>query len=143
MVPFILLVASFSVLRLFVTSLVALRWALAAMFLLTASAHWGKRRPDLVRMVPPGFRRPGLLVTLTGLLELAGVVGLLVPALAPLAGAGLTLLLVAMFPANVHAARAKLTLGGLPVPALVPRTLIQLAFVAATATVALASLAGG
>lgn len=30
-----------------------LRFALAGMFLLTASAHWGKRRPDLVRMIPP------------------------------------------------------------------------------------------
>src|SRR5262245_45857602 len=28
----------------------ALRFGLAAMFLLTASAHWGKRRPDLIRM---------------------------------------------------------------------------------------------
>ena len=27
-----------------------LRAGLAAMFALTASAHWGKRRPDLIRM---------------------------------------------------------------------------------------------
>src|SRR5579872_2015130 len=30
----------------------ALRAALGVMFLLTASAHWGRRRPDLMRMVP-------------------------------------------------------------------------------------------
>jgi len=30
----------------------ALRAALGLMFLLTASAHWGKRRPYLVGMVP-------------------------------------------------------------------------------------------
>jgi uncharacterized membrane protein len=83
-----------------------LRFALAGMFLLTASAHWGKRRPDLVRMVPPGFPRPDLLVTLTGVLELLGAVGLLLPRLAPLAAGGLSLLLLALFPANVHAARS-------------------------------------
>ena len=36
----------------------ALRPALAVMFLLTASAHWGAKRADLVRMVPPGFGSP-------------------------------------------------------------------------------------
>src|SRR4051812_26020510 len=98
-----------------------LRLALAGMFLLTASAHWGKRRPDLVRMVPPRFPRPGLLVTVTGILELLGAAGLLVPALAPYAAAGLTLLLLALFPANVHAARAGLSIAGRPVTPLVPR----------------------
>ena len=33
----------------------SLRLALAGMFLLTASAHWGKRRPDLIRMDPASF----------------------------------------------------------------------------------------
>ena len=31
----------------------ALRLALGWMFLFTASAHWGKRRADLIRMFPP------------------------------------------------------------------------------------------
>jgi len=115
-----------------------LRLALAGMFLLTASAHWGKRRPDLVRMVPRAFPRPEVLVTVTGVLELLGAIGLLVRPLAPLAAAGLSLLLLAMFPANVHAARAGLTIGGRPVPALVPRTLLQLLFLAATVAVAVA-----
>jgi hypothetical protein len=39
----------------------SLRFALCGMFLLTASAHWGKRRPDLVRMVPSVFPKPALL----------------------------------------------------------------------------------
>lgn len=117
-----------------------LRLALAGMFLLTASAHWGKRRPDLVRMVPRAFGRPEVLVTLTGLLELLGAIGLLIRPLAPIAAAGLTLLLLAMFPANVHAARANLTIGGRPATALVPRTLLQLLFLAATVSVALHGL---
>jgi uncharacterized membrane protein len=116
-----------------------LRFALAGMFLLTASAHWGKRRADLVQMVPPAFPRPDLVVTVTGALELLGAAGLLVRPLAPLAAGGLSLLLLAMFPANVHAARAGLTLGGRPVTALGPRTLLQVVFLAAT----LAVMVGG
>ena len=112
-----------------------LRFALAGMFFLTASAHWGRRRPDLVRMVPQTFPRPDLIVTLTGVLELSGAVGLLVRSLAPLAAAGLSLLLLAMFPANVRAARAGLTIAGRPATALVPRTLLQLLFLAATLAV--------
>jgi uncharacterized membrane protein len=107
------------------------------MFLLTASAHWGKRRPDLVRMVPPVFRRPDLLVSLTGVLELLGAVGLLLPRLAPLAAGGLSLLLLALFPANVHAARAGVTIAGRPATALGPRALMQLVFLGATLAVAL------
>jgi uncharacterized membrane protein len=115
-----------------------LRFALAGMFLLTASAHWGKRRADLVRMVPPVFPRPDLLVTLTGVLELLGAVGLLLPRLAPWAAGGLSLLLLALFPANVHAARAGLSIAGRRATALGPRTLLQLVFLGATLAVALA-----
>jgi uncharacterized membrane protein len=114
-----------------------LRLALAGMFLLTASAHWGKRRPDLVQMVPRAFPRPEAIITLTGVLELLGAVGLLLRPLAPAAAAGLSLLLLAMFPANVRAARAGLTIGGRPATALAPRTVLQLLFLAATAAVAL------
>ncbi len=116
----------------------SLRLALTGMFLLTATAHWGKRRPDLIRMVPPAFPRPDLIVTATGILELLGAVGLTVPATARFAAAGLCLLLLAMFPANVHAARQGLTIAGKSVPALIPRTLLQIVFVAATAVVCLA-----
>ncbi|WP_437760195.1 AraC family transcriptional regulator [Sorangium sp. So ce1389] len=55
--------------------------------------------------------------------------------LSPGAAMGLALLLVAMFPANVHAARAGLTLGGSPVTPLLPRTLMQIVFIAATVAV--------
>ena len=39
---------------------IALRAALGAMFLLTASAHWGERRPDLIRMVPQAVGHAGI-----------------------------------------------------------------------------------
>jgi uncharacterized membrane protein len=139
MTPFIVLVGSFLLLRVVLSraiaplrsGVVSLRWALAAMFLLTASAHFGSRRPDLVRMVPPSFPGPELLVTLTGVAEILGAAGLLLPRVAPWAAAGLTLLLVALFPANVHAAREGLTIGGAPVTPLVPRAVLQLVFLAA------------
>jgi uncharacterized membrane protein len=110
----------------------ALRCGLALMFGLTASAHFvGGRRADLVAMVPPRLPAPDLLVTVTGGLEVAGAVGVLIPATAPWAATGLALLMLAMFPANVSAARRRLTLGGRPVTALVPRTVLQVVFVAA------------
>src|SRR5262249_15467005 len=83
----------------------SLRLALAGMFLLTASAHWGKRRADLIRMVPPSFPQPDLLVTVTGVLEILGAIGLILPDIAPYATIGLSLMLMAVFPANVHATR--------------------------------------
>jgi len=138
MAPFIILVASFGLLRLAglagigalnETSL-PLRVAVALMFLLTASAHWGPKRADLVRMVPAWFPRPELAVTLTGVFEIAGAVGMLIAATAPYAAVGLAMLLVAMFPANVHAARAKLTLGGKPVTPLPQRSVLQGVFLA-------------
>ena len=115
----------------------SLRLSLSAMFLLTASAHWGSRRQDLIQMVPPVFPRADLLVTATGILEILGAVGLMIPAAAPYAALGLCLLLIAMFPANVHAGRQHLTIAGRQVPRLLPRTLIQLVFIAAAAVVAL------
>src|SRR5215510_11892128 len=115
MQPLIVLLTMFLVLIVPLGWWDALRFALAGMFLLTASAHWGKRRPDLVRMVPPRLPPPHLLLTITGIPQLLGAAGLLVPHLAPYAAAALALLLLALFPANVHAARAGLTLAGRPV----------------------------
>jgi uncharacterized membrane protein len=72
-------------------------------------------------------------VTITGLLELAGAVGLLLPRTAPWAAGGLTALLAGLFPANVYAALNNITTS--PADALVPRTLMQLLFLAATVAV--------
>jgi uncharacterized membrane protein len=138
MQPLIVLASLFAVLLLPLGWWNALRLALAAMFLLTASAHWGRRRGDLIRMVPPAFPRPDLMVTLTGVLELMGAIGLLVTSVAPWAALGLTMLLVAIFPANVRAARERLTIGGRQATPLVLRALIQVVFIAATTTVAAA-----
>jgi uncharacterized membrane protein len=110
----------------------ALRFALAAMFMFTAASHFHPRtRPDLIQMVPPRLPAPSLLVTATGLLELMGAIGLLVPRLAPLAAYGLMTLLVAMFPANIHAARAGIMVAGRRASPLVWRLPLQLFWIAA------------
>jgi uncharacterized membrane protein len=90
-------------------------------------------------MVPPALPHPGLLVTVTGVLELAGAVGLLVPATARLAAAGLALLMVLMFPANVSAARRQVTLRGKPATPIGIRTAEQVLFIGAAVAVAVGS----
>jgi uncharacterized membrane protein len=135
MQPLVLLVAVLLLLILPLGWWTALRVALTAMFLLTASAHWGKRRSDLIRMVPAALPRPDLLVNATGICEILGAVGLLISRVAPVAALGLTLLLIAVFPANVRAARQAITIGGRPATPLPARTAIQIVFLTATIAV--------
>ena len=79
---------------------------LAAMFLLTGVAHFAPPlRAALIAIVPPQLPAPGLLVTVTGVLEFLGAVGLLVPSTRVAAALCLLLLMLAMFPANIYAAR--------------------------------------
>ena len=117
----------------------ALRVGLALMFLLTAVAHFGLgRREGMIAMVPPRLPRPALLVTITGILEFAGALGLLLPATYRLAAACLAVLMVAMFPANIYAARHQVTLAGEPATPLPLRTAEQILYVAAAVTIAVA-----
>lgn len=144
MVPLILLVISVVVfwlagragIAVFQDPSFVLRSALGLMFLFTASAHWGKRRPDLIRMVPPQLPHPHLLVSVTGILEISGAIGLFVPRTALAACIGLALLLSLLFPANIRAARQNLTIGGPPVLSWPIRGVIQLVFLATLITAA-------
>jgi uncharacterized membrane protein len=145
MLPLIVLVVVFTALRvagaLGIGALkdwrLCLRWALAIMFLITSTAHWGAKRADLIAMVPPVFPRPDVLVTLTGILEIAGAIGLMIPRTARLAAALLAVMLIAMFPANFYAARQGLTISGDPVTPLPQRTFVQIVLVAATVAIAI------
>lgn len=113
----------------------ALRGGLAAMFTTTGITHFVILRDDLVAMVPPALPAPGLLVTVTGILELAGAAALLITPLAAWAAGGLGLLLLAMFPANVYSASAGMTLAGDPVTPLWPRAGMQALYLAAAIAV--------
>jgi uncharacterized membrane protein len=108
----------------------ATRVGLAVMFCFTAAAHFNSVRPDLIRMIPPAVPNPELMVTFTGLCEIAGAVGLLIPGTRRVAAASLILLLLAILPANIHAAQSGVTLRGAPPTPLVPRILIQVFFMA-------------
>src|SRR6185436_8428667 len=110
----------------------AVRIALAAMFAFTAVSHFHPRtRTDLIRMVPASLPARALLVTATGLLEFIGAVGLLVPQARPAAAYGLMALLLAMFPANVHAARQRLAIAGRGAMPVVWRLPLQVFWIAA------------
>ena len=111
----------------------ATRLGLAAMLLLTASGHFSAMRRDLARMVPPAIPHPMEFVYFTGVCEILGAFGLLVPRVRVAAALGLILLFVAVLPANIHAARAGVTLRGKPVTRLAVRVPMQILFIALTA----------
>ena len=106
------------------------RYALAVMFIFTATAHFNKMKHDLARMIPAFFPRPLLLVYVTGVLELLGAAGLLLPQFWKIAGICLIALLVGMFVANINAAQKGVTLRGKPATALWLRAPMQAFFIA-------------
>ena len=84
----------------------AIAVGLAAMFVVTGIAHFvNPLRRDLIAIVPPRLPAPGLLVTVTGALELFGAAGLLYPPTRVVAAVSLGVMMLAMFPANVYASR--------------------------------------
>jgi uncharacterized membrane protein len=106
------------------------RYALVVMFVFTATAHFNKMKDDLARMIPAYVPRPLLIVYITGVLELLGALGLVLPEFRRLAGFCLIALLIGMFVANVNAAKSGITLRGKPPTPLWLRTPMQILFVA-------------
>ena len=79
---------------------------LAVMFVMTGAAHFvPAMRRDMVAIVPPRLPATGLLVTITGALELLGAAGLLYTPTRVGAAVCLFVLMLVMVPANVYAAR--------------------------------------
>jgi uncharacterized membrane protein len=111
------------------TWVAATRAGLAVMFCFTAAAHFSGMRPDLIRMVPPAVPNPEVMVTVTGICEILGAIGLLVPRTRRLAAVALIVFLLAVLPANIHAAQSHLTIGGLNVAPLWPRVALQVLFI--------------
>jgi len=84
----------------------ARRWGLLALslFFVVAGINHFVSTAFYVNIMPPYLPAHCELVYLSGLAELIGGLAVLVPALRAAAGWGLILLLIAVFPANVHMA---------------------------------------
>ena len=113
---------------------------LAVMFVMTGVAHFvPAMRRDMIAIVPPRLPAAGLLVTITGVLELLGAAGLLYPPTRVAAAVCLFVLMLVMFPANVYAARIpnppKSMNSRLPV-----RTAEEIVFLAAAVVVGLGGI---
>jgi uncharacterized membrane protein len=105
------------------------RFALAVMFLFTSCAHFNKVRHDLARMMPKIFLNPMGLVYFTGVCEILGAIGIVVPQTRSLAGLWLVVFLLAILPANIAAARQRVTIGGRPATPLWLRIPMQILFI--------------
>lgn len=104
------------------TAQLVLRIALAAVFAFMGVLHFVPKVARGMRaMIPPPLRRPGwpaALVAITGVCELLGAVGLLVPwdGVRLAAGICLVVFLAAVFPANASAARDPQRFGATAIP---------------------------
>ena len=105
------------------------RGALVIMFLFTGASHFTTMKYDFAAMIPAPLPNDLWVIYLTGVLEIAGAIGLLIPRTRKLAGICLVLLLVALFPANVYAALNEIPLRGEAPTPLWIRGPIQLLFI--------------
>ncbi|MDQ5813417.1 MAG: DoxX family protein [Actinomycetota bacterium] len=99
------------------------------MFLFTGTSHFTSMKYDFAAMIPDPLPDGLWVIYLTGVFEIAGAIGLLIPQTRKLAGICLVLLLVAMFSANVNAALNAIPLGGQDPTPLWLRTPMQLLYI--------------
>lgn len=125
MAPLIVQIVSTLLARAFVPWRDAARIGLALLFLFTAGSHASSLKYDMAAMIPPPLTGALWVIYLTGVLEAAGALGLLTRRWRRPAAWGLIALLVGMFPANVYAALAGVTLGGAAPTPLWIRTPVQ------------------
>jgi len=87
------------------------RWVLALAYLVAGVAHL--RSPGGFIAITPGWVPfPATVIFLTGLAEIAGAVGLMVPRLRKAAGVGLALYALCVWPANINHAVHDIAIGG-------------------------------
>jgi len=88
-------------------------YAIACGFLFTGVSHF-TNPARFVAMMPPFIPAHDVMVAVSGIAELAGAMGLMIPATRRTAGFGLIALLLAIFPANIYVAVASKTVVGMP-----------------------------
>jgi uncharacterized membrane protein len=104
----------------------ALRVVVALPLLLSGLIHF-TRTALLATIIPPFFPHRPQLVLLSGAMELAGAVGLLLPAFTRPASVCLAIMMIAIFPANVYAANQ--SVGGLHMPSISVRLAMQVIYI--------------
>lgn len=130
MAPLIVQIIATLLARLRFTWRDAVRIGLAVMFIFTAASHFSPLRHDMAAMIPPPLTGALWVIYVTGVLELAGALGLLSTRWRTWAAWGLISLLAAMLPANIYAALTGVTLRGNPPSALWWRVPLQLFWIA-------------
>jgi uncharacterized membrane protein len=93
-----------------------LRWLLALAMVAVGVQHF-TNPVFFERIVPPWVPSASLAVSVSGVAEILGGIGLLVPRTRRAAAWGLIALFIAVFPANVHMAVHHISPGPTPVPA--------------------------
>ena len=88
-----------------------LRWLLALAYGYAGYRHLATPAPFLA-ITPTWVPQPGFVVAATGVAELAGTAGLMIPRLRMAAGWGLALYALCVWPANFHHALAHVAIGG-------------------------------
>ena len=87
------------------------RWVLAAAFFIAGVAHLRSPEPFLA-ITPEWVPMPRAIILFTGVCEILGAIGLLIPRLRRFAGIMLALYAVCVFPANIHHAIEGIAIGG-------------------------------
>jgi uncharacterized membrane protein len=103
--------------------------AVAAFFSSAGIGHFTNAE-FFVAIVPPYLPAPLALVYISGVFEILGGIGVLLPRSRRLAGYGLLALLVAVYPANIHMALHPEQFADMPPAALYARLPLQFVFAA-------------
>lgn len=89
------------------------RWLLAFFFCYAGFLHF-KVPAQFAKIVPPFLPGPYLLVWVSGVFEILGGLGILIPQVRAFAGWGLVALLLAVYPANIYMAISGVKIFGFP-----------------------------
>ncbi len=93
-----------------------MRRALTAVFFIAAGAMHLIYPEPYLKMMPPFIPWHAAMVIVSGLAEMAGGIGLLIPLVRVAAAWGLVALLIAVFPANIYMAMAHIQITQTPLP---------------------------
>jgi uncharacterized membrane protein len=92
-------------------------WLACALFVGAGVSHLVNPKVFLAIM-PPHIPEPEWMVAISGIAEILGGIGIVVPATRPFARWGIVALLIAVFPANVYMATNHIQPDGLKIPSI-------------------------